>query len=447
MCGKSMNRVIVYNGGNWNGNVNNGLFNVNVNNTSSNTNTNNGDRLASSTARRQNLTGFCPVQFIWDNHPSFRPVRNRKDKPDCAASKYTHSRLNVAQTNKEDIMPKTQNHLWDSITAWGNLHNAYLAARKGKRYVASVLRFQTALEENLFRIQNHLIQYQWRPGQWYEFVVKDPKLRLIQAPPFSDRIVHHALVDTVSPLFEKKFILDSYACRQGKGFHAASKRIQQFTRKTQTTGPIYVLQADIAKYFPSIHHDTLLQIIARTICDKSTLWLGEMIVKQSGFINTGLPIGALTSQLFANIYLDQLDHFVKDELGVKHYVRYMDDMVIVENSKSKLRALLTKIETFLNQNLLLQLNPKTAIFPIAKGIDFCGYRVWPSHILPRKRTIKRARKALRLQAKLCSAGKMPLSAFRARIMSFLGYTKHSSSSTSVNHILQESFVRRSYQCK
>lgn len=355
--------------------------------------------------------------------------------------------LNVAPILKKVIMSKTYNNLWKEIITWGNIYNSFLKAKKGKKYSNTVLRFQKNLEENLIDIQNKLIWYQWQPSEWREFVVKDPKLRLIQAPSFIDRIVHHALVSVVLPLFNKKFIFDSYACRKGKGFHSASKRVQQFTRKAQSSGSVYILQTDISKYFLSIHHGTLLNILTKTIKDKKVLWLCQKIIKESGFEIKGIPIGALTSQMFANIYLDQLDHYIKDNLGVKFYVRYMDDTVIIDNDKERLWDLLNKIDFFIQTKLQLKLNPKTTIFPASQGIDFCGYRVWSSHILPRKRTIKRARKSIELLSKLCSNGKIPIFKYREGIMSFLGYAKHCNSSISVNNILQESFVRRNYKCK
>lgn len=334
--------------------------------------------------------------------------------------------------------------MWPEIIDWENLHRSFLRARQGKRYAPAVLRFQANLEENLTQIQNQLMWHQWRPGRWHEFVVKEPKIRLIQAPPFADRVVHHALVDVVSPLFEKKFIADSYACRLSKGFHAASARLQQFVRKTPGG---YVLKADISSYFPSIHHETLMGILARTIRDKDVLWLCCMIIKRSGLDARGIPIGALTSQMFANIYLDQLDHYVKDHLGVKYYCRYMDDFVIIDPAKGRLWCLLSEIENFLDARLRLRLNPKTDIFPIGRGIDFCGYRVWPTHILPRKRIVMRARRSLRQLAERCSAGLSSVSDFRERLMSFLGYAKHCSSHVSVENILQDSLIRRHYKCK
>jgi hypothetical protein len=136
-----------------------------------------------------------------------------------------------------------------------------------------------------------------------------------------------------------------------------------------------------------------------------------------------------------------------EELGVKFYVRYMDDFIVIGNNKKWLRGLLGLIESFLKKRLHLDLNPKTSIFPVSQGIDFCGYRVWPSHILPRKRTIKRARKKLKVMARRCSSGQIPLSEYRAGVMSFLGYAKHCDSSEAVNHILQESFVKGGCKCK
>ena len=293
-------------------------------------------------------------------------------------------------------MPKTSNNLWCQIICFENLFEAYKEARKGKRYRNDVLNFSYNLEECLINIQNHLLWKTWRPGKFRSFYVYDPKKRLIQAPPFEDRVVHHALVRVIEPLFERKFIYDSYACRKGKGIHAATLRVQGFLRRAKRNWGerVYVLKADISKYFPSINHNKLIQIIGRTIKDKNALWLCERIIKNCGYEVKGIPVGALTSQLFANIYLDQLDHYLKDDLGVKYYLRYMDDFVILGRAKSELRALLYRIEEFLVYELLLCLNPKTSISPAKRGVDFAGYRTWATHILPRKRNIKKPGKNL-----------------------------------------------------
>lgn len=342
---------------------------------------------------------------------------------------------------------KTYNNIWKDIIDWGSLYWAYLAARAGKRYAGEVLEFQERLEEKLTVIQNQLIWGQWRPGRWHEFIVHDPKLRLIQAPPFADRIVHHALVDAISPFFEKKFIHDSYACRVGKGFHMATKRTQCFLRcVSKRPGGPYVLKADISKYFPSINHDCLMSILRRTIRDVPVLQLCEVIVRQSGFPEVGIPVGALTSQLFANTYLDQLDHYLKDQLGVKYYCRYMDDFIVVHNSKKELWEILKAAEDFLINRLCLRLNPKTDIFPGSHGVDFCGYRIWASHILPRRRTVRRARHKLQRLARLCSAGQIPLLRVRASIMSFIGYMQHCSGHRTTLEILQQTIIQRRKKC-
>ena len=344
-------------------------------------------------------------------------------------------------------MPKTYKNLWEGIIGWDNLYTAYLEARKRKRYKAGVLRFNANLEENITNIQNHLMWGSWRPSKWKEFMVYEPKRRLIQAPPFKDRVVHHALASVISPLFERKFIFDSYACRQGKGFHQAAKRVQTFLQKARVDGETtYVLKADISKYFHSIDHDALSRIFSRTIRDERVLALSNHIIRDAEFDKCGIPLGSLTSQIYANIYLDQLDHYVKDTLGVKYYCRFMDDFIIVCNDKKYLWLLLSEIEHFLTNKLKLTLNPKTAIFPSVRGVDFCGYRVWVNHILPRKKNIRRARRSFAKLTRAYSKGEVSLEKVKACIMSFLGYTKHCNSYITTQNILNETILRRS-KCK
>lgn len=335
-------------------------------------------------------------------------------------------------------MPKSCGDLWDDVIEWDNLHLSYLEARKDKRYSTEVLQFASRLEENLFNIQNHLLWGSWTPGPWREFWVTDPKIRLIQAPPFQDRVVHHALVDTIEPLFERKMIFDSYACRKNKGTHGAVQRLQYMLRRARRNwGNVYVLKADISKYFPSINHDRLLQILARTIRDPDVLWLCEQIIKAGGYTQRGIPVGALTSQLFANVYLDQLDHKIKDNWGIKNYVRYMDDFVILSGSKRELWDILDSLHDYLALDLRLALNPKTAIFPASKGVNFAGYRTWSTHILPRKRNIKRIRRNFRTLAREYAASNIGLDYIKPRVMSFLGYVKHCNAYKTTESILDE----------
>ena len=322
-------------------------------------------------------------------------------------------------------MAKTYNNLWNKVIDWENLYLAYTAARKGKRYQSDVLKFSSNLEENLIDIQNRLVWKMWKPGRWKEFQVYDPKWRLIQAPQFNDRVVHHALGRVIEPLFERKFIFDSYACRTNKGIHRAVLRLQSFMRKAEKKyARRYVLKADISKYFASIDHEALFIILCRTIRDKNVLWLCDQIIKHNGFERVGIPVGALTSQLFANVYLDMLDHYIKDDLGIKYYVRYMDDFIILGDGKNCLREIFSLAEKFLNHKLHLRLNPKATIFPASHGVDFAGYRTWVTHILPRKRNITRTKLKFRKLARLYAKRQATLKDIRPSVMSFLGYMKH-----------------------
>jgi retron-type reverse transcriptase len=329
--------------------------------------------------------------------------------------------------------------IWPEIACFPNLYEAYREARVGKRYTESCLRFSWALEGRLFDIEGQLVNGTWRPSRPYEFQVIDPKPRLIQAPPFGDRVVHHALVRQIQPFFERRFIADSYACRRNLGVHAAVDRTQAFLRRGQAHwGEPWVLKADISKYFPSIDHGRLLAFVERVVADRDTLDLVEKIVAGYGYdTGVGLPLGALTSQLFANVYLDRLDHFVKERLGVKLYVRYMDDFVIVGPDKRTLWALHDDIADFLASELHLRLNRKTDVFPARHGVNFCGYRTWTTHRRPRKRTIKKARRRFRELAALYHAGQIGSEDVRPYVASFLGHMKHCDSHLTVEHILDD----------
>lgn len=346
-------------------------------------------------------------------------------------------------TLREADMPKTHPGLWDKIISWDNLFAAYEEARRGKRYSAEVLRFAATTEEGLADIHDRLIWGSWRPSRMVEFFVHEPKKRLIHAPQFKDRVVHHALVRVISPIVETKFIADSYACRSGKGTHAAMYRAQQFLRsaKVHYCNP-YILKADISAYFLSVHHDVLKRIVRRTIRCPRTLDLIDHIIDHGSDGGRGIPIGALTSQLFANMYLDVLDHYVKEDLGAKWYLRYMDDFVVIHEDKVEIRRWLGFIDEFLAGVLGLNLNPKTAIFPARHGLDFVGYRIWPTHVLPRKRNIVRAKRRLSALSRLYSLGKRDIEDIRLVVTSFLGYVRHCSAYITVRKFLSECVFRR-----
>lgn len=248
---------------------------------------------------------------------------------------------------------------------------------------------------------------------------------MITAPAFQDRVVHHALVSVVEPLFEKKFIPHSFACRKGLGTHSAHNAVVRILRKQEAKwGSVWVLQTDISKYFASIDHNIMLSILAKTIRDKNVLWLFDQIIRNSGFDGVGIPVGALTSQLCANIYLDQLDHYITDKLGISPYIRYMDDTLTFASNRSELCEIYQEIKNFVETNLSLKLNPKSRIYKASQGIDFCGYRTWSGYTLPRKRNVTRMRRRMKKLCKMYRRGVIPAENVRAAWASFLGYMKH-----------------------
>ena len=321
-------------------------------------------------------------------------------------------------------MPKTYGDLWGLITDIDNIYQAYLAARDKKREKPEVLAYDSHREENLITAHNELVWHMWKPRPFREFIVCEPKKRLIHAPQFSDRVIHHALVRVIEPLFERKMIPNSFACRKGLGTHKAVSTAQKYARAVSRSGRFWFLKGDIHHYFPSIDHEALKKIIRRTVRDKDTLWLIDTIIDESGFPGVGLPIGTLTSQLFANIYLDAFDHYMKDILGIRHYLRYMDDFIVFSNNKSELKGILTSTRQWLKTNLNLTLNHKTRIISDAEGCDFCGYRIWTTHTLPRKRNVRRMRRRMKKLCAIYRRGGVEADNVRCCWASFLGYMKH-----------------------
>ncbi|WP_035243981.1 reverse transcriptase/maturase family protein [Desulfonatronovibrio hydrogenovorans] len=334
-------------------------------------------------------------------------------------------------------MPRSVGSIYDEVADWDNLLLAWRKARAGKRYTDEVLRFSRRWEEGLLNIHNHLVWQTWEPQPLRTFCVYRPKLRLIEAPAFSDRIVHHALNNIVEPVFERRFVFDSYACRKDKGTHRAVSRIQRYLRAAHKLwGQAYVLQADISKYFPSISHSTLLTLVERGVRDRRALKLWEKIIGACRRA-VGLPIGALTSQLSANIYLDKMDHHIKDDLGIRFYARYMDDWVVIGKDKSDLKGLLRYLEDWLWDNLSLGLNHKSRVYSAVQGVDFAGYRAWRTHVLPRKRNVRAARRRFKKMANLYSRGAVSLESLRSSVASFIGYAKHCQTKRTTESMLDD----------
>ncbi len=333
-------------------------------------------------------------------------------------------------------MSKRAKHLWPHIVAFENLLEAWRKVQLGKRYRPAIVRLRAGIEDTLFDLQEHLVSHTWTPAPCRTFRIVEVKPRTIDAPAVQDCIVHHAVMNLLEPWFERRFIADSFACRKGKGTHAASFRTREFMRRaSHEWGNPYILKADISNYFASIHHERLLAILPRITSDRDVLWLFEQIVLHNGATERGLPLGCLTSQWLANLYLDALDHFVKDDMGLRYYVRYMDDFVLIGPSKDWCWTALENIRAFVEGSLLLRLNPKTGVWPISRGIDFVGYRHWTDHVLPRKRTVKRAKKTFKTFPGRYRAGEVDLDYIRARVVSFTGYMAHCDGWQTLDHIL------------
>ncbi|MBI5742554.1 MAG: RNA-dependent DNA polymerase [Candidatus Niyogibacteria bacterium] len=331
--------------------------------------------------------------------------------------------------------------MFEQIRNFTNLHSAYLKARSGKRYRGKILEFSYDLEGNLLKLKNDLESGNYQHGEYREFVVCDSKKRHIKAAPFRDRIVHHALCNIIEPIFDKGFIYDSYACREGKGTHKAVKKLQSFIRSAselsaaalkedeEVVPKIYCLKCDVSKYFDSIDQNVLLKLIEKKIQDAKVFNLIKMIIRSNNAeAGKGIPIGNLTSQLFANIYLNELDRFVKRNLQIRYYLRYMDDFLILDFSKKKLRWTKDEIQKFLENKLCLKLHPKKAtISPIDKGIDFLGYIVFENHKLLRKSTVKRFVKRIRKYMQMVEQNKMSEEKLNASVMSWVAYAKYARS--------------------
>lgn len=301
---------------------------------------------------------------------------------------------------------------------------AYHKARKCKRYRPDVLEFEANREDNLFQAIEVLKDGTYQPGEYRVFKVWEPKERIIMALPFFDRVIQHMIVNFIEPIFEKRFLFHSYACRKGKGVHEASKTLSKWLYELEVVQgkKIYAIKGDIHHYFQSVSHDILKAEIRRYISDKALLKILDRIIDHNGIFppGVGILVGNLTSQLFANVYLNKLDQFVKHELKVKYYVRYMDDFIILSEDPAELRRLLAIIEEFLRRELRLELNPKTTILAAKNGINFVGYIHYKDH----KKIRKDARRRLTKLLKAFETGEVELEYFDRSIESRFGHMEH-----------------------
>ena len=296
--------------------------------------------------------------------------------------------------------------------------------KKEKRNKKDVQQFERHLEDNLFELYRQLKRKTYRHGTYQEFYVTDPKRRHIHKSSVRDRVLHHLLYKYLYELFDKHFIYDSYSCRKDKGIHKAVKRLEKFARivSKNYTENCWSLKCDIKKFFASVDHDILKNLIARKIRDEDINWLINNVIdsfsSEKG-LGRGIPLGNLTSQIFANIYLNEFDQFVKHKLKIKYYLRYADDFLVLNTSTDpKWKEIyLESIKEFLESDLRLELHPKKiATRKLRWGIDFCGYIVLPHYILPRTKTKKRIINKI-------SKGNVSYQS----LQSYLGYFSHANS--------------------
>ena len=284
-------------------------------------------------------------------------------------------------------------HVFAEIISLANLFLAWQEFKQGKTKKLDVRQFEFNLEDNLFELHSELVLKTYRHSDYTAFYITDPKLRHIRKACVRDRVLHHAVFRILYPIFDKVFIFDSYSCRVGKGTHQAVKRLKQFCQKASRNNfqNLYALKCDVKRFFDSVDHDVLLEIIKRKVSDEETLWLvGLIIASYQTVSNKGLPIGNVTSQLFANIYLNELDQFIKHNLKVECYLRYCDDFIILVEDPGVLLSQLEKIKNFLGDRLGLTIHPnKVSIRTYRQGIDFLGYIVRPYCVNLRTKTKNR----------------------------------------------------------
>jgi len=323
------------------------------------------------------------------------------------------------------------NDLFNKIISLDNLFSAWDEFKDGKTNRKDVKKFSFDFKSRIFYLHNKLKDKTYEHSVYHSFYVKDPKLRHIHKACVKDRVLHHAIFRILYSIFDKSFIFDSYSCRIDKGTHRAVNRLQYFAKKVSknNTKGCFVLKCDIKKYFDSINHDILVNLIRKKVKDKNVIWLINIIINSySTSPNSGIPLGNITSQLFANIYLNELDKFIKQELKVKYYIRYCDDFLILDISKDYLENLTQKIRSYLEKELKLFLHPnKVIVRKYRQGIDFLGYIVFSYHRVLRVKTKKRMVRNIEQKLSYLNQGIITNKSFNQTVQSYLGVLKHCNS--------------------
>lgn len=312
--------------------------------------------------------------------------------------------------------------LFPRIASFQNLLVACHKAALGKRHQEDIANFLVNREPELLRLQAELLSGTYRPGTYRTFTLQEyAKKREISAAPFRDRVTHHAFCQVVEPIFDRRFFFHSYACRKEKGTHRALSCCQTFLRQHR-----YVLQADIVQYFASINQRALLSILAKKMGDAQVMQLAELIVHSwRPDLGRGVPIGNLTSQFFANLYLNELDSFVKFQLRRKHYLRYMDDFLLFGDSKEELRDCEGRIRRFLGEELHLSLHRrKTLVYPCLAGVPWLGFHVYGNVRRIQAGNIRRFRRRMKRLQQRCWRGDVAFEELPEAVRRWINHARH-----------------------
>jgi hypothetical protein len=313
-----------------------------------------------------------------------------------------------------------------------------------------VARFEHQLADHLLQLQQELMKFTYQPGEYVHFMIHDPKIRKISAAPFRDRVVHHALCNLIEPIFEKSFIFDSYANRVGKGTHRAVDRLQIFSKQFR-----YVLRCDLVKFFPSIDHAILEETLERTIHDSDTRWLARTILSSGvGVLDDeyemvyfdgddlfaanrprGLPIGNLTSQFWANCYLNPFDHFIKRELRCKAYLRYVDDFALFSNNKAQLWEWKDALTERLARLRLTIHEPQAQVIPVDAGIPWLGFVVYPTHRRIKSRNVVKFTRRLHARWGEYTRGQISFAEFDTSVQGWINHVRYADTWGLREHLL------------
>lgn len=319
--------------------------------------------------------------------------------------------------------------LYQKVYDFNNIRLSYKQILKGnKKFKNDTIIFDMCRERNLLKLWRELKNKEYQVGEYLRFKVFEPKERLVSAPRARDKIVQFAVHNVLQEVYEPVFIKTSFACLKNKGTHKAVENVQHDMRVCKWKhGGGWIIKIDVKKFFYSIDRDILKKLLRKKITDPDMLWILDLIIDSSPEGEKGIPLGNVTSQDFANIYLNEVDQFCKRYLGIKYYTRYMDDIVIVTPTKEEAQEHLKKITKFLNEKLNLETNSKTKIFPLEQGVNAYGFKVWTTHRLLRDQSKRAMKRRIKVMDAKLKRGEIKEKDVQQTVNSWLGHARHSNS--------------------